>query len=220
MMKTQRISAGEVIDKLLEGGFEKGIISAIYGPAAAGKTTAAMLVAKTVAEDKKIYFVDTEGGFSVERFTQLAPRENLKKILLMKPVNFQEQFKTIQTISNNINYKIGLVVVDTISSLYRVEKARSLKEANNVLNLQISLLMELARKNNLPVIITSQVYSDFETKDSVKIVGGDYIKNSAKTLIELKSEPRKAVVKKHRSLPENKETEFKITNEGFKTVKP
>lgn len=217
-MKTPRVSAGEVLDQLLEGGFEKGILSGVYGPAASGKTTVAMLLAKTVSEEKKVFFVDTEGGFSVERFTQIGTRENLKKILLMKPVSFQEQLKTIETIASNINEKIGLVVIDTISSLYRVEKTRNVKQVNNMLNLQVSWLIEIARKHNIPVLVTTQVYSDFEEKDKVRIVGGDYIKNSCKSLIELTTEPRKAIIKKHRSLPENKEIEFKIVNEGFEKL--
>ena len=133
----------------------------------------------------------------------------------MKPVNFQEQLKTIETIANNINEKIGLVVVDTISSLYRVEKSRNIKQVNNMLNLQVSWLIEVARKHNIPVLVTTQVYSDFEAKDKVKIVGGDYIKNSSKCLIELTAEPRKAIIRKHRSLPENKKISFTIQNKGF-----
>ncbi|MGM5482831.1 MAG: DNA repair and recombination protein RadB [Nanobdellota archaeon] len=214
-MKSPRISGGEVLDGLLEGGIEKGIITTIYGPGASGKTTAGMLVSSIVAEEKKVFFIDTEGGFSVERFTQIGTREKLKKILLLKPINFNEQQKNIETISKNINDKIGLVVVDTISSLYRVEKAHNVKQVNNMLNLQISWLLEIARKNNIPVLITAQVYSDFENKNKIKIVGGNYIKNSSKALVELESEPRKAIIRKHRSLPEEKEIYFNITGKGF-----
>ena len=217
-MKTGRIQSDNLFNELLDGGFEKGVISTIYGPAASGKTTAAMILSKNVAVEKKVFFVDTEGGFSVERFSQLSDSELLKNILLMKPINFEEQMKTIETISKNINEKIGLVVVDTISALYRLEKSKNVKEVNNMLNLQISWLTEIARKHNIPVLLTAQVYSDFEVKDQVKIVGGDFIKYSSKCLVEMTNEPRKGIVKKHRSLPEDKDIRFKIVNSGFEKI--
>ena len=217
-MKTSRVKAGEVLNELLDGGFEKGVVSTVFGPAAAGKTTVAMILSKFVAEEKKVYFLDTEGGFSVERFSQLGDDRLLKNILLMKPLNFLEQMKSVETVTKNINDKIGLIVVDTISALYRLEKSKNLKEVNNMLNLQLSWLTEAARRYNIPVLLTAQVYSDFEGKDKVKIVGGDFIKYNAKCLVELTTEPRKAVIRKHRSLPENKEIEFKIVSEGFEKI--
>lgn len=217
-MKISRERAGDVLDGLLDGGIEKGVVSTIYGPAASGKTTAAMILSKFVAGNKKVFFVDTEGGFSVERFSQLGDESLLKNILLLKPLNFEEQMKSIETVTKNINERIGLIVVDTISALYRLEKSRNLKEVNNMLNLQLSWLTEAARRHNIPVFLTAQVYSDFEDKDKVRIVGGDFIKYSAKCLIELTNEPRKAIIRKHRSLPENKEIEFKIVSTGFEKV--
>ena len=45
-----KISSGsQVIDKLLTGGFEKGVISTIYGPAGTGKSNIAILTALRVA---------------------------------------------------------------------------------------------------------------------------------------------------------------------------
>ncbi len=217
-MKTARIQSGSVFDELLDGGVEKGVVSTIYGPAASGKTTAAMILSKNMAYSSKVFFVDTEGGFSVERFSQISDKDLLKNILLMKPISFEEQMKTIETVSKNINDRIGLVVVDTISALYRLEKSKNLKEVNNMLNLQISWLTEIARKHNIPVLLTAQVYSDFEAKDQVKIVGGDFIKYSSKCLVELTNEPRRAIVKKHRSLPESKDISFGIVNSGFEKI--
>jgi len=62
----EKISSGsEIIDKLLDGGYNK-VVTTIYGPAASGKTTMAMLAAIQQAEQgKKFVFVDTENGFSV-----------------------------------------------------------------------------------------------------------------------------------------------------------
>ena len=222
MMEIEKISSGsKVIDELLNGGFEKDIISTIYGPAGSGKTTMCLLASIMVTKlDKKIIFIDTEGGFSVERLRQLEGyNENvLKKILILKPTTFQEQHKIFQNMRQMVNDKIGLVVVDTISMLYRIETSRTkdIKSVNNEMGIQISMLNEIARKRNIPVILTNQVYSDFEVRDAVKMVGGDILRYSSKCLIELEmyKTVRKAIVKKHRSLPE-KEVIFEIKEKGF-----
>jgi DNA repair protein RadB len=218
-----KISSGsDIIDSLLNGGYEKDIITTIYGPAGSGKTTMCLICAISVTKSgKKVIYIDTEGGFSTERLKQLEGYGNdvLKNILILKPTNFEEQHKTFAKVSQMVNDKIGLVVVDTISMLYRIEcgKSRDVKGCNNDMGVQISLLSEITRKKGIPVLLTNQVYSDFDEKDAVKMVGGDILRYSSKCLIELLKfkTRRKAVVIKHRSIPENKEIEFEIIEKGF-----
>ena len=57
-----------------------------------------------------------------------------------------------------------------------------------------------------------------ENKDKVNIVGGDLLKYGSKCLIELQMTPsgnRRAILKKHRSIPEAKEITFKIVEGGI-----
>jgi len=223
-MQTIRITSGsEVIDKLLDGGYENDILTTIYGPAGSGKTTMALMCSiGVVKEGKKVIFIDTEGGFSADRFMQLSKNsdELLKNILILKPMNFKEQMKTLHNLSKKINERIGLVVIDTISMLYRAEVSatQDVKQVNNELGLQIAWLVEIARKYKIPVLATNQVYADFDNKDKVKMVGGDILRYSSKCLIELVNylNKRKAVLIKHRSLPEKKSVIFDIVEEGFK----
>jgi len=77
------------------------------------------------------------------------------------------------------------------------------------------------RENKIPILVTNQVYADFENKNEVNIVGGDLLKYQSKCLIELKRNSdgsRKAIIKKHRSIEENKEIDFVITDLGLKEV--
>jgi len=119
-----------------------------------------------------------------------------------------------------VNDKIGLIVVDTIAMLYRLElgKDEDIHEVNIELGKQISYLTEIARKKSIPVLITNQVYADFDVKDKVNIVGGDILKYGSKCLIELQITPnnnRRAILKKHRSIEEEKELLFKIVEGGI-----
>lgn len=221
-MKNILSSGSDALDILLEGGYEKGIITTLYGPASSGKTCSCMLAAiNAVKEGRKVIFIDTEGGFSVERFRQITPdyEEILKNILFLKPMNFIQQKEVFEKLKNIINEKIGLVVVDTISMLCRLELASAENgyNVNNELVQQISFLSEIARDKNIPVLLANQVYADFEDKTKVNMVGGDILKYGSKCLIELRKDSfgRKAVLQKHRSIKEGKEVSFEIKDEGI-----
>jgi DNA repair protein RadB len=222
-----RISAGnEIIDELLNGGYEKGIISTIYGPAGSGKTLLCMLALMCVAESgKKVIFMDTEGGFSIERLKQLKGYNEkiLNNVFFLRPTTFKEQKDDFEKLKEAINDKIGLIIVDTISMLYRLEmgKTDDVYEVNKELGQQLGYLNELARKREIPIIISNQVYANFDEKDKVNIVGGDLMKYSSKCMIELQTGHqgvRKAIVRKHRSILEEKEVTFRIVDKGIDFV--
>ena len=223
-----RIPTGsKILDKMLNGGYETDIVTTIYGPAGSGKTTLAILCAiKVATTHRKVIYVDTEGGFSAERLMQICSgmhlnyQRVLEKIVFLKPTTFEEQKQNFERLKELITDKIGLVIVDTIAMLYRLEigKSKDVHDTNRELGRQISFLSEITRKKDIPVIITNQVYSDFEEKGKINIVGGDIIKYGSKCLIELQITPssnRRLIIKKHRSISEEKEMLFKIVDGGI-----
>ena len=227
-----RVSTGtEVLDKLLDGGYESDIVTAVYGPPGSGKTTTCLIAALSAAsakenKDKKVVFIDTEGGFSTERLQQLAgdsstAKKAMERIMLLKATNFAEQKRYIETLSEQTSLagsKICLIICDTISSLYRIERGgEDNSNLNRELGKQLGTLLTIARTKEMPVIVSTPVYADFSDKTSVKIVGGDILKYSSKCLIELRTNQngtRTAALIKHRSIPERYVT-FKIKESGF-----
>jgi len=218
----ETISSGSaVFDRLLEGGYEKDVATTIYGPAGSGKTLACLLAAISVAKNKKVIYVDSEGGFSVARLKQLSRdyKKVLANLVFLKPTNFDEQKRNFEKLKNLIDDGVGLVVMDSISMLYRLELKQedSIHGINRELAQQVALLTEIARKKQIPVLITNQVYANFDDKNKVNIVGGDVLRYGSKCLIELQITPnskRRAVLKKHRSLGE-REIVFEIKEEGI-----
>ena len=219
----EKIKINEDFDYFLDGGIEPGIINNIYGPAGSGKTLICMLAAiKMVESGKRVIYIDTEGGFSVDRFSQLVEDVDkyLKNILFLKPNNFNEQKSSFEKLKKAINDEIGLIIVDSISMLYRLElgKGDQVYNANRELGLQVSFLNELARTQNLGVLFTSHIYSDFDNKDKIKMVGGDFLKYSSKCLIELQNlekSVRRAIIVRHRSIEADKEFFFRIFKKGI-----
>ena len=220
------MSAGSYdLNKWLYGGYESDVITVIYGGAGTGKTNFCILAAVSQAKKgNKVIFIDSEGGFSVERVKQIVPEnyeEVLKNILLLKPTNFAEQKKAFDELLKHLKNEVSLIIVDGMTILYRIELASArendsygVQKINSELARQMKIFAEIARKRNIPVILTNQVY---KWEESQKMVGGDILKYWAKCLIELSNEKgrRVAYLRKHRSMPE-KELEFQIIESGVR----
>ncbi|MFC1682064.1 DNA repair and recombination protein RadB [Nanoarchaeota archaeon] len=237
-MDKTKISTGSFdLNKWLEDGYETDIITMIAGPPGCGKTNFAILASCSQAQKgNKVIFIDTEGGFSVERVKQVTgdkAESILENILLLEPTSFEEQKKSFTKLLEKVKAgHVNLIVIDGMAMLYRLElgdavktgQEEKIKEVNREIAKQMRALAEIARKQKIPIIITNQVYSQFLTDEDWKnkkepetnIVGGDLFKYWSKCIIELKNNhnKRKAILLKHRSIPE-KEFSFEIKDKGI-----
>lgn len=237
------------INKFLDGGYEKEVISLFYGPPASGKSNFSILASCFVAKTgKKVVFIDSEGSFSYDRVKQITigvPENVLKNIVLIKLNSFEEQAETFGKLSKGFLEKskvmkekidsndvdVGLIVVDSITMLYRLELAMARKKGidalrmvNSKLAVQMKTLHEIARKKCIPIIVTAQVYKDFFSEEAeknqtsgVNVIGGDILKYWSKCIIELENNDgrKRASIRKHRSIAE-KSINFEIVNEGIR----
>ena len=147
--------------------------------------------------------------------------EVLKNIFLLKPTSFKEQKEAFEELQKRLNKQVDLIVVDGMTILYRLEFAdarekgeKEIHKINSILVRQIKLLAEIARKREIPVLVTNQVY---RWEDSDKMVGGDILKYWGKCLIELTNDKGRRVMslRKHRSLAE-KDLVFQIYDGGVR----
>ncbi|MBW3023322.1 hypothetical protein KY308_04425, partial [Candidatus Woesearchaeota archaeon] len=98
-----------------------------------------------------------------------------------------------------------------------LKQEESIHDINRELAQQVAFLTEIARKKQIPVLLTNQVYANFDDRNRINIVGGDVLKYGSKCLMELQITPnnkRRAILKKHRSLSE-REVLFEIKEEGI-----
>ena len=236
----EKISAGNYdLNKFLWGGYDQDIITTIYGPGGSGKSNFCMLVCVSQAKKgNKVIFIDTEGGFSTERFKQIhggekeAVEKDIENVLILNPTSFEEQEKAFEDLLKLLkNNDVSLIIVDSIGMLYRLELAEAIKSedtfkiqnVNRKLASQLRTLNEICRKQKIPVIVTNQVYSNYvkDVEDAItkenQMVGGDLLKYWSKCLIELDNRMgrRKLILKKHRSIRQ-KEMGFEIINSGIK----
>lgn len=218
-MEVERVPTGsELVDDFLEGGIEKGIITNIYGESGTGKTAFCIQVAAEVAQKGgKVAYVDTEGGFSPERMKQIGNEEALENLVIKNPVDFQSQEETIDELEALVKREdVDLVVVDSAVSLYRLKvNGDNASEINQRLSQQLSELSKIARTQQIPIMITNQVYTSFDEED-LELVGRDVPKYWSKCLIKLSEKgSRKMEISKHRSMPRGRSRKFSITNDGI-----
>jgi DNA repair protein RadB len=200
----QRFPTGcRTIDKILEGGIPLESVSLIYGEAETGKTTLAMQCAINCAEQGyKTLFVDCDGTFSAKRLSQMASekfKEIAELIILMKPNTFREQTLVIDQLTDYITKKFGLVIIDTITGLYRVRVAESPEktfELNRELNRQMALLAQIAKTQEINVLLTSQVRNVFDdTHVSIEPVATRVLKFWADIIIAMKPTENPRIIK-------------------------
>ncbi|MDO5814770.1 MAG: DNA repair and recombination protein RadB [Methanobrevibacter sp.] len=222
-----KIPSGSSLDELLDGGFEKGVITQIFGAPSSGKSNVTLALAVNVAKNnKKVIYMDTEGGISIDRIKQISGPDFSKvanNIIVFEPTTFQEQNDILRSVDvwlRKNHEDVDLIVLDSAVALYRVDDMKSYKLSKE-LRKQIHLLSNIARKYDIAVIITNQIYNSFddEGNSEVKAVGGDIIEYISKVIVKLErgdeTDERIATLKRHRSIAEGRQVTFSITSNGI-----
>ena len=207
-------------DGLLGGGLIEGVVTQVYGPPASGKTNLALLASVNALSQGKVVYVDPEGGFSVERLRQIAGDrfpEVLNNMMLVQPSTFEEQKAAVAKLDEVMSgVKVSLVIVDSIAMLYRMEEDKDVR----MLGRMLAQLLRISRRYGIPVLLTNQVYSEFDT-NIIRPIGGQISEYFTKNVIELsrgEDGGRIATLRRHMSLPEGKIIAFRITQRGVETA--
>ena len=222
-----KIPSNSSLDALLGGGFEKGVITQIFGPPSSGKSNITLTLAANVARnDKKVIYMDTEGGISIDRIKQISGPDFTKvanNIIVFEPTNFLEQndnLKAIEVWLRKNHGDVDLVILDSAVALYRVDDMKSSK-LNKELGKQMGILSKISRKYDVAVVLTNQIYNAFddEGNNDIRAVGGTILQYWSKVILQLERgdevNKRVATLIRHRSIPEGKQAMFSITSRGI-----
>jgi DNA repair protein RadB len=220
----------DTVDDLLDGGFERGAVTQIYGPPAAGKTNLALSAAIEVAADGgTALYIDTE-GISVDRFEQLARakaddesvEDIASRVIITDALDFDEQQEAVKDAADFAE-RADLVVLDSATGFYRLERhdddeGDTLRQVAS----QVTHLLSLARRHDLAVVITNQVYSDPESDSSrARPLGGHTLTHWSGTVLRLerfRAGNRRATLEKHRAKAAGETARFRITETGLEGV--
>lgn len=218
-----KVSTGSsVLDDFLQGGFESGIISEIYGEPGCGKTNLALFTALRNSSLGKVIYLDTE-GVSADRMAQMTgPGTVPANVKFFRIRSYEEQLESVPRILNLAQSMkdVVLIIIDTITAHYRVEReirTELRKKTSNTLLTQVEMLSNVAAFLDIPVLMVNQVYSE-KTTNEVRPVGGSALSHMAKAIFKIEKMGggiRELVVVKHRSLPEGIRCRFRITEKGI-----
>jgi len=213
-------TACRALDDLLGGGIEAGSVTLFYGEAGSGKSNICLQMAYNVlASGKKVAYIDTE-GLSYDRIKQIFKNNvSMKDMLVFQVHSFEEQSDRVDKVAKIAETGIiRLIIMDSMTMFYRLNYDDVLMRNDFVR--QTETLLNVARVHNIPVVLTSQVYTNIRT-GMVEFLGGHAMHHNAKTIIRLDLRgrgTRSAVIIKHRSLPEGKSAVFRITADGIRDV--
>lgn len=221
-MKTDKRSSGNAaFDQLLGGGLEIRTITQLYGEPASGKSTLCILAAVScLRAGHAVAYIDSE-GFSIERFRQIAGDDTEKfadKLFLFEPTDFEHQGLMIAEVEKVLKtQKPQLLIMDSATALYRTDLEKG-RDAIQLLTKQMIHLLGYARRYEIPVIITNQVYMD-TGKNTWYGLGGFALEHISKIIVRIEKTDipgrRRARLVKHRSQPEGTSFEFEIVAEGI-----
>ena len=218
------------IDTSLSGGILPETVTLIYGEPETGKTTLVIQCAVNCAiQNLKVLFIDCDNSFYAKRLFQISKdrfEEVAERIILVKPKNFKEQTVLIDQINDYATANVGLIIIDTFTSLYGAKVSETLVKSktfdvNRELNRQLAILAQTTKIKKIPVIITSQVRNVFNDQStSIRPVATRVLKFWADTIITLKPTNNpitiKAVLEKAREIEEEVTCYVQIGEDGIK----
>ncbi|MFC7046603.1 DNA repair and recombination protein RadB [Halobacteriaceae archaeon GCM10025711] len=215
------------LDDLLGGGLERGTVTQVYGAPAAGKTNVALSATVEVAVDGgTAVYIDTE-GLSVDRFQQLLSARTddvdaaSSRIVVSEAHDFEEQAEAVQDVTD-LAERADLVVLDSATGFYRLQRTEDEREGDALRTVarQVTHLLSLARRHDLAVLVTNQVYADPDA-DRVRPLGGNTLDHWTGTIVRLdrfRGGNRRATLEKHRAKPAGDAVRFRITDAGIEGV--
>lgn len=220
----------ESIDTLLGGGIERGVVTQLYGPPASGKTNIALSSAiRTAVSGATALYIDTE-GISLDRFEGLARAAAdgddieaiTSRVIISDAIDFDEQREAVRD-AGELAERVDLIVLDSATGFYRLERDNDDGgETLRTVAKQITHLLGLARRHDIAVLITNQVYADPETDSGrPRPLGGHTLTHWSGAVLRLerfRGGNRRATLEKHRSKAAGETARFRITADGLEAV--
>lgn len=211
----------------MNGGLSTGILTHVYGEAAAGKTTLALkFVGELCRQELGTIYVNSENTSPVERLQQVTGKTFKDLELFFKmlaPRGFLEQGVLLEDLELYIRGNTKLVVVDTLTKHYRLalEDKRTNYSNHRELNRQTGLLKGLAQNYDIAVLVLNQVTASMHGINDFEPVAGNILDYWSDYVIKMRIGRTQGGRILQRLVPgdDKLEGELFLTTEGF-SMKP
>jgi len=237
----QITTGSKALDNLLEGGFETGSITEIFGEFRTGKTqlchqicVTCQLPLKEGGGEGKALYIDTEGTFRPERLLAIAERYGLNGDDVLDNIAYARAYNTdhqsqllLQASAMMTESRFAVLVVDSATALYRTDFSGRGELSARQMHLArfLRTLMRLADEFGVAVVITNQVVAQVDGNammgDNKKPIGGNIMAHASTTRLYLRKgrgETRICKIYDSPCLPEA-EAVFSINPDGIGDAK-
>jgi len=226
------------LDKLLDGGFETGSITEMFGEFRTGKTQLCHQICVTCqlpldqgGGEGKAMYIDTEGTFRPERLLAIAERYGLNGEDVLDNVAYARAYNTdhqsqllLQASAMMAENRFAVLVVDSATALYRTDFSGRGELSARQMHLArfLRTLLRLADEFGIAVVITNQVVAQVDgnsmfNPDPKKPIGGNIMAHASTTRLSLRKgrgETRICKIYDSPHLPEA-EASFAISADGI-----
>jgi DNA repair protein RadB len=142
------------------------------------------------------------------------------RIVITDALDFAEQEEAVRDAAEFAE-RVDLIVLDSATGHYRLERSGNDEgETLRKVARQVTHLLSLARKHDLAVLITNQVYTDPDA-DRVRPLGGHTLAHWSGVVLRIerfRSGQRRATLEKHESKAAGEIARFRITEAGLEVV--
>ena len=211
----------------------EGIIS-VWGDFGVGKTTFALQTAiNTSNQGNKVFYIYSKPNFPSERIGNIL-KDNLKKVLdnivFIRTTDFTDLYNIIFNLEflilNNLKEKANsfcLIIIDSITDVYRLELTREKKVKNVSLNFQLNQILAnlsyIFETYGIEVLVVNELTRKSHNDQTEEVQSGGnvmdfWVSYSIKIERTERLSVRNLTVRKHR---ENEKFELSsiLTNNGF-----
>ncbi len=211
----------------------EGIIS-VWGDFGVGKTTFALQTAINMSiQGNKVIYIYSKPSFPSVRIGNIL-KDNQKKVLdnivFIRTTDFTDLYNIIFNLEflilDNLKEKansFGLIIIDSITDLYRLELTREKKEKNVSLNFQLNQILAnlsyIFETYGIEVLVVNELTRKSHNDQTEEVQSGGnvmdfWVSYSIKIERTERLNLRNLTIRKHR---ENKEFELSsiLTNNGF-----
>lgn len=168
MVFSSREDLIELIEKLPLGGtisiepsdcsliLERSALNAILSEDNFTKTFFVSNLVDTSLKEGSVVYIDFDTIFSAFLNLIINDTKNLDNLLILSP-NSEDVEKTMAYACSFFSPYIKLIILDSITTLYYLLESKSPSDANRKIGVYLSLFQSLAKRFDIPIIVTSMI---------------------------------------------------------------
>ena len=140
------------------------------------------------------------------------------RIVIEAALDFEEQAEAVRD-AEEFAERADLIVLDSATGFYRLERTGESDDGEALRRVarQVTHLLSLARKHDLAVVLTNQVFTDPDA-DRTRPLGGNTLEHWTGVVVRVerfRGGNRRATLEKHRSKAAGESAQFRITESGL-----